>query len=70
MMTGSCTESQAKYIEFLMKDYDDDKFDDMIAAHYTIGFSWRAGNTRRQKLRKISKQAASDIISELKSDVK
>lgn len=40
MMTGSCTESQAKYIEFLMKDYDDDKFDDMIASHYTIGFSW------------------------------
>ena len=36
MMTGSCTESQAKYIEFLMKDYDDDKFDDMIASHYTI----------------------------------
>lgn len=65
-LTGSCTESQAKYIEFLMKDYDDDRFDDMIASHYTIGFSWRAGSTRRQKLRKISKQAASDIISELK----
>ena len=65
-LTGACTEAQAKYIEHLMRDYSEDDFTDFIAAHYKMGNAWRAGNTRRQMLRKISKQAASDIISDLK----
>ena len=65
-LTGSCTEAQAKYIECLMCDYSEDDFTDFVAAHYKRGNAWRAGNTRRQMLRKISKQAASDMISELR----
>ena len=66
-LTGQCTEAQARYIEALARTYTEDDFDNLIARHYVMGNAWRAGNTRRQKLRKIGKQAASDIITELKN---
>ena len=69
-LTGTCTEAQAKCIEYLTRGYSEDNFTDFVAAHYKMGNAWRAGNTRRQMLRKISKQAASDMISELKGAAK